>query len=74
MVVRCPVPWINWRWMDGPQALYRWRGISLQFKRSIILTSIDAGALRGDLGERVLMVELERIESGHRMSERQLKQ
>ena len=45
----------------------------LQFKRCIILTSIDAGALRGDLGERVLKVELERIEGCHRMSERQLK-
>ena len=45
----------------------------LQFKRCIILTSIDAGALRDDLGERVLKVELERIEGCHRMSERQLK-
>jgi len=46
----------------------------LRFKRCIILTSIDAGALRGDLGERVLMVELELIGGSSRMSERQLKQ
>ena len=45
----------------------------LKFKRCIVLTSIDVGALRGDLGERLLKVELERIDGSHRMSERQLK-
>ncbi|WP_146451981.1 ATP-binding protein [Bythopirellula polymerisocia] len=31
------------------------------FKRAVLLTSIDAGALRGDLGDRVLLVDLESI-------------
>ena len=33
----------------------------LAFKRCIVLTSIDHGALRGDLGDRLLLVDLERI-------------
>jgi hypothetical protein len=34
----------------------------ITIRRAVILTSIDAGALRGDLGERLVPVELERIE------------
>lgn len=33
----------------------------LRFQRVLLLTSIDAGALRGDLGDRVVLVDLERI-------------
>ena len=44
----------------------------LEFKRPIILTSIDAGALRGDLGERVLLVDLERIPEIERKTEAEL--
>jgi hypothetical protein len=33
----------------------------LAFRRCVILTAIDAGALRGDLGDRLLVVELEQI-------------
>ena len=44
----------------------------LQFKKCIILTSIDVGALRVDLAERILMVDIERIEGRRRMLERQL--
>lgn len=37
-------------------------GVSIvEFRRVIIITSIDAGVLRGDLGSRCLVVELERI-------------
>jgi energy-coupling factor transporter ATP-binding protein EcfA2 len=39
------------------------------FRRAIILTSIDTGALRGDLGERLVTVELERIDAERRLSE-----
>lgn len=42
------------------------------FRRAVILTSIDTGALRGDLGERVLSVELERITDNGRRTDREL--
>ncbi len=33
----------------------------MSFRRVVLLTSIDAGALKGDLGDRVLLVDLETI-------------
>ncbi len=41
----------------------------LTFQRCIILTSIDAGALKGDLGERLLLVDLERIADHNRQTD-----
>jgi hypothetical protein len=46
----------------------------LAFRRILILTSIDAGALRGDLGDRVLLVDLERIAPEKRLTETALRQ
>ncbi len=40
--------------------------VVLSFKRVVALTAIDAGALRGDLADRLLMVELDRIAPAHR--------
>ncbi|MDX1964328.1 MAG: hypothetical protein SFX18_14340 [Pirellulales bacterium] len=42
------------------------------FRRVICLTSIDAGALRGDLGERLLLVELDVIPDHARRTEQEL--
>ncbi len=44
----------------------------LSFRRVIMLTSIDAGALRGDLGDRVVLVDLEPIPEGKRATESEL--
>lgn len=44
----------------------------LSFRRVIVLTSIDAGALRGDLGERLVLVDLLPIPPERRMTEREL--
>lgn len=41
----------------------------MSFKRVVALTSIDAGALRGDLGERLALVDLDPIEPGRRRTE-----
>jgi hypothetical protein len=41
----------------------------LAFRRVIALTTIDAGALRGDLAERLLVVELDRIDEADRRPE-----
>jgi phage/plasmid primase-like uncharacterized protein len=46
----------------------------LAFRRAIVLTSIDAGALRGDLGDRILLVDLEPIPECRRRSEVELEQ
>ncbi len=55
------------------RALYTDDGLSVvSFRRAIILTSIDAGALRGDLGERLVPVELERISTEHRRTDAEL--
>jgi hypothetical protein len=43
------------------------------FRRCIILTAIDAGALRGDLAERLLTVELERIDPTKRRADAELR-
>jgi len=42
------------------------------FRRCLILNSIDAGALRGDLAERMLPVHLEPIPEDHRLAEEEL--
>jgi len=44
----------------------------LSFRRCVVLTSIDAGALRGDLGDRLLLVDLECIDERQRMTEAEL--
>lgn len=44
----------------------------LTFRRCIVLTSIDAGALRGDLGDRLLLIDLERIDDANRRTEADL--
>lgn len=41
----------------------------LKFRRCIVMTSIDAGVLRGDLAERLLPLHLERIDSTERRTE-----
>ena len=43
----------------------------MSFRRVLAITTIDAGALRGDLAERLLLVELERIDK--RRSESEIK-
>jgi len=44
------------------RTLYSDDGLSvLSFRRAIVLTAIDAGSLRGDLGDRLAKVELNRI-------------
>lgn len=55
------------------RALYSDAEVSVvAFRRVVLLTSIDAGALRGDLSDRLLKVELERIDPTKRRSERAL--
>lgn len=44
----------------------------IQFRRCVILTAIDSGALRGDLAERVLPIELARIDSADRRTDADL--
>jgi hypothetical protein len=44
----------------------------LSFRRVVAMTSIDAGALRGDLGERLVLVDLEAIPNAKRRTERAL--
>ncbi len=41
----------------------------LRFRRCVVLTTIDVGALRGDLAERMLPIRLERIDSTARRTE-----
>lgn len=45
----------------------------LAFRRALLLTSIDLGALRGDLADRLLTVELERISAGQRRTDNALR-
>jgi hypothetical protein len=50
--------------------LYADRELSVvSFRRVLAITTIDAGALRGDLAERLLLVELERIDKRRSESE-----
>ncbi|MCC7203933.1 MAG: hypothetical protein IT441_02550 [Phycisphaeraceae bacterium] len=44
----------------------------LSFRRVVVLTSIDAGSLRGDLGDRVLLVDLQPIPDTQRRTEADL--
>ena len=44
----------------------------LDFRRVVMMTSIDAGAMRGDLGDRLLLVDLEPIDDANRRSETEL--
>jgi hypothetical protein len=44
----------------------------LSFRRVVVLTSIDAGALRGDLGDRLVLVDLDPITPDKRRTERAL--
>jgi hypothetical protein len=44
----------------------------LSFRRCVIITSIDPGALRGDLGERLLPVDLHQINDEKRRTEADL--
>lgn len=44
----------------------------LKFHRVVMLTSIDAGALRGDLGDRLLLMDLEPIGEAERRAESEL--
>ncbi|MET9194117.1 ATP-binding protein [Streptomyces olivaceus] len=46
--------------------------VVLTFKRVLAMTTIDAGALAGDLAERVLLLDLQLIDSQHRRSEEEL--
>lgn len=53
--------------------LYSDDGVTVvAFRRAVILTAIDAGSLRGDLADRLVTVELERIEPKARKSEEDL--
>lgn len=45
----------------------------ISLRRRVILTSIDPGALRGDLGERVMMLDLQPIPDSQRRTEREIK-
>ena len=44
----------------------------LSYKRCVVLTSIDPGALRDDLSDRVLLIDLERIDDAERLAEHEL--
>ncbi|MYQ78497.1 MULTISPECIES: hypothetical protein [unclassified Streptomyces] len=46
--------------------------VVLSFKRVLVMTTIDAGALAGDLAERVLLVEPQLIGDSRRRSEEEL--
>lgn len=54
--------------------LYSDEGLSVTtFQRAIVLTSIDVAAMRGDLGERLLLVDLERIDRASRRTDEELR-
>jgi len=44
----------------------------LSFRRAIMMTSIDAGHVEGDLAERLLMVELQPVADGDRRTDAEL--
>jgi hypothetical protein len=46
--------------------------VVLSFRRVLAMTTIDAGALAGDLAERLLMLDLQLIEEDQRRSEEEL--
>jgi hypothetical protein len=52
------------------RALYTDSAISVvAFRRAIILTGIDPGAMRGDLADRLLAIDLTQIDERHRLDE-----
>ncbi|GGM67109.1 ATP-binding protein [Longimycelium tulufanense] len=56
------------------RALYTDGDLSvLAFLRPVIMTTIEAGALRGDLAERMLPIELERIPPDQRRTEKSVR-
>lgn len=60
---------------DGMKRRQLYSDASIQvsaFRRPIVITSIDAGAIRGDLGERLLPIPLERIADENRRSDDEL--
>jgi hypothetical protein len=58
---------------DVRRALYTDSDLAVfSFRRCIVLNGIDVGALRGDLADRTLMTNLDRIEDGDRRAETQL--
>ncbi len=55
------------------RALYSDGDLSvLRFRKAVILTAIDAGALQGDLADRLVTLELERIDPQHRRTDADL--
>jgi hypothetical protein len=46
----------------------------VSFRRVVAITTIDAGALRGDLADRLVLVELDKIDKSTRRSEREIVQ
>ncbi len=55
--------------------LYSDSGLSvLSFRRCVVLTSIDPGALRGDLGDRLLAIDLDPIPSSKRRLDRDMRE
>lgn len=55
------------------RALYTDSGLSVVvFRRAVILTAIDAGAMRGDLADRLLAVDLDAIPDEHRRDDDEL--
>lgn len=55
--------------------LYSDEGLAVTtFQRAIQITSIDVAAMRGDLGERLLLVDLERINRNQRRTDEELNQ
>ena len=58
---------------DVRRQLYTDAGLAVfAFRRCILLNGIDVGALRGDLADRVVMINLDRIEESVRLTERHL--
>lgn len=56
------------------RALYTSDGLTLLvFQRPLILTSIDAGALRGDLGRRLILIDLESVTRSQKRPPRELR-
>lgn len=57
------------------RALYTNQDVSvLCFRRIVAITSIDPGAIRGDFGDRLLLIDLERIDEDKRVDDAVLEQ
>jgi hypothetical protein len=58
---------------DVRRALYTDGSLAVfAFRRCVLLNGIDVGALRGDLADRIVKIDLERIWESDRLTERQL--